>query len=103
MYEYYATDSQKWRLRNIGFSQDMLHSSPIFTATSRGASIVRLQCIVPYHRASAVSLESDVFNSLKPREAYMFEVDYAFLGSDNDLSPVRNRATVWTKIWIVID
>ena len=25
-------------------------------------------------------------------------MNYAFLGSDNDLSPVRNRVTVWTIV-----
>ena len=102
MYEYYTTDSQKSRLRNLGFSQYTLHSSPFFTATSRGLPPVRSQCIVPYRRACAMYFilaalywESDVCNSLKPSEAYIYiyiyTVNYAFLGSDNDLSqPMLN-------------
>ena len=95
MYKYYTTDSPNSQLRNHGLSQDTLHSSPIFTATSRGVSLVRSQCTVPYRRARAVHFnldslywESEVFNSLKPSEAYIGEVSYAFLGSDNELSPV---------------
>ena len=101
---------------------------------SRGASLVRSRCIGLCRRARAVYSimaalywESDVFDSLKPSEAYMYiniyvyihithiythiytyihthtciyicEMNYAFLGSDNDLSPVRNRVTVWTIV-----
>ena len=100
MYKHYTkTDSQRSQLCNRCFSQDTLHSLPIFTVSSRGASLVSSQCIARYRRARAVYFiwESDAFNSLKPREAYIGEVNYAFLGSDNDLSPVRNRATVWSN------
>ena len=87
MYEYCTTDSQKPRLYNLGFSQDMLHSLPIFMTMSHGASLI----------LAMLYWESDIFDSLKPNEAYIYEVNYAFLGSDNDLSFVRNQATVWTN------
>ena len=54
MYEYYTADSHKLRLCNLGFSQDTLHSSPILTGTSRGASLMRWKCIAPSRRARAV-------------------------------------------------